>query len=102
MPLQDLGELQIDCIDEMNVPINSFISEEKDSDSLWEWTADNFMPRKARCSNYAWSIKAETKEELIAFVNEKVVPVYEAALNNLKVLGENYYWEDKTKENCND
>lgn len=101
MPIQDLGEISIDSIDDMNVPINSFISEEQDSDGLWEWAADNFMPRKSSCSPYAYSVKAETKEELIAFVNEKVAPLYEVALNNLKVLGENYYWEDKTKENDN-
>lgn len=92
MPLQDLGEISINCINDMNIPINSFII--KGEDGLWEWSAENLMPRKSRCSQEAYSVKAETKEELIAFVNEKVVPLYEVALNNLKLRGHNYYWEE--------
>lgn len=99
MPLQDLGEISINCINDMNIPINSFII--KGEDGLWEWSAENLMPRKSRCSQEVYSIKAETKEELIAFVNKKVAPLYEVALNNLKALGENYYWENKTKKDDN-
>jgi hypothetical protein len=50
------------------------------------------MPRKERCGGM-FRLEADTKEEIIEKVRKHVVPLYEAALDNLKERGENYYWE---------
>jgi len=92
--IESHGELEIEDANDMNVPVNSFLTY-NETDKKWEWNASNFMPRKGWCTEDAYSIKADTKEELIALVQEKVVPLYEAALNNLKTHGANYYWEPK-------
>lgn len=88
--LEDTGECSIADIDEMNIPINCFISE---AGIGWVFTANNFMPRKNRATEGAYEITAKTREELVQMVNEKIVPLYEAALSNLKQFGQNYYWE---------
>lgn len=63
--ITDNGECPIESANDMNVPVNSFL------------------------------IQADTKEEIMELVQKHVVPLYEVALNNLKTVGANYYWEPK-------
>ena len=95
MAIRNVGEMEMDAMDDMNIPVCCFLCEPEGEGRPWTWHARNFMPRKEYCGS-SWSLEADTKEELIEFVNQRVVPLYEAALNNLKQLGQNYYWEPKT------
>lgn len=78
-----------------NIPVNSFMLPPDEESKKWRWIADNFMPRKCRVEEGAYGIEAKTQEEILQAVREHVVPIYEAALTNLKARGENYYWEAK-------
>jgi len=92
MAIRSTGEMGPDSMNEMNVPVVCFICEPEKQGDPWRWRAVNFMPRKERCGS-SWHIEADTKEELMAWIREKVVPLYEVATNNLREFGENYYWE---------
>ena len=98
MAFEDKGEIPLDQCDEMNIPVVCFLSKPTDSNPKWRFSASNFMPRRESVVQSQYNVEADTKEEIIELVNKHVVPLYEAALNNLKLLGQNYYWEDKTKE----
>jgi hypothetical protein len=87
------GDMSIEECNDMNIPVNSFIGPKEDG--KWEWSADNFMPRKGWCTEDAYSLEADTKEEIMELIHKHIVPLYEAALNNLKTVGANYYWEPK-------
>lgn len=91
--ITDEGELGTGAINEMNVPINCFIRAPTAEEPYWVWTAMNYMPRKEYCSKAEYRLEADTREELVDWVNKNVVPLYEAALFNLKNSGENYYWK---------
>ena len=56
------------------------------------------MPRKECCGDDLY-VEADTKQELLAWVSENVVPLYQAALDNMRTHGENYYWEHKKTTN---
>lgn len=90
--IRDIGALKIEDIGPGNVPVVCLMSNpEKDGDP-WTWTATNFMPRRECCAK-GWHLEADTKEEIILLVRERVLPLYEAAVANLKESGENYYFE---------
>lgn len=91
--IKDIGEIGIDECDEANIPVNCFLHEPEHPEKQFEWTADNFMPRKSYTTESAYHIKSDTREEIIDAVNKHVAPLYEIALNKLKTTGENYYWE---------
>jgi hypothetical protein len=93
--LRDTGEMRLEDMDDANVPVVCFLSEPDGECRLWTWHAVNFMPRKERCGS-GWRLEADTKEEILEAVRRHVVPLYEAALANLKERGENYYWESKS------
>ncbi len=97
MAIRSTGEMEPDAINEMNVPVVCFINAPEKDGEPWTWTARNFMPRKEYCGS-SWYIEADTKEELMAWIREKVVPLYEIATNNLREFGKNYYWEPQTPE----
>jgi len=97
MSYQNTGEVDIEQADDANVPINSFLIEPDDESQKWRWNADLFMPRKGYVMAEAFGIEADTKEEIIQLVNRIVIPLYEAALANLKAEGQCYYWRVKTE-----
>ena len=94
MAIRNLGEMELDGMNDANIPVVCFLSKPEEEGELWEWTAVNFMPRK-ECCGPGWHVEADTKEELLAWIQENVVPLYETATNNLRKFGENYYWEAK-------
>lgn len=96
MAIRSTGEMDIDAMNDMNVPVVCFLMEPEKEGEPWKWTARNFMPRKEYCGS-SWDIEADTKEEILEFVRTKVAPLYRVALNNLEQFGENYYWEPKQK-----
>jgi hypothetical protein len=91
--LRDCGELSLNAIDDANIPVVCFLHEPDDDSPLWRWTADNFMPRKAGCSDVSYALEADTKEEILEAVRKHVVPLYRVALQNLEQHGANYYWK---------
>jgi hypothetical protein len=100
MNYEDKGELELAGADDANVPVNSFLHEPDEDSPKWRWTADNFMPRKGYVSQGAYEIEADTREALLDAVRKHVVPLYEAALENLKTVGSCYYWERKKLESA--
>lgn len=93
MNYENIGQLPIEGCDSANIPVNCFINPPDDENEKWRWVADNFMPRKGRCSESAYEIQANSKEELIEVVKHYVSPLYKVALENLETTGKNYYWE---------
>ena len=87
MNYENHGEIEIERCDEANVPVNSFLLPPDDECTQWRWIADNFMPRKARVASDQYEIRADSQEPLMEAVQKHVVPLYEAALDNLKTKG---------------
>lgn len=100
MKYEDKGEIEIASADDANIPVNSFLHEPDEDSPKWRWTADNFMPRKGRVAEGQYEIEADTKEPIIEAVRKHVAPLYEAALENLKIEGACYYWERKKPESA--
>lgn len=93
--LRDTGEMPIENANDANVPVVCFLGEPDRENGIWTWTAINFMPRKEQLGAY-YKLEADTKEEIMEVLAKYVVPLYEAATNNLKEHGENYYWASKS------
>lgn len=87
-----LGTMDITEADDMNVPVNSFLRYDGEA-NCFEWTADNFMPRKGCIAESMYHLQAASREILMELVKKHVVPLYAAALDNLTKKGGNYYWE---------
>ena len=95
MNYKDKGEIEIAGAGDANIPVNSFLCEPDERSPKWRWTADNFMPRRGCVAEGQYKIEADTKESILEAVHKHVVPLYEAALENLKAEGACYYWERK-------
>ena len=97
MAIESVGE--VEKPNDANVPVNSFIHKPgTHNNGKWTWTADNFMPRKGHCSESAYKLEADSREEIVEWVIKFVVPIYLAAVQNLSTIGANYYWEPKNTE----
>lgn len=92
MSYTNKGEMDISEADDANVPVNSFLEAPDKETNKWRWHADNFMPRKYQVADGQYHIEADTKEAIVEAINKHVIPLYEAALSNLKSKGDNYYW----------
>jgi len=105
---KDLGSICITDADDANIPVNCFLEEIEDDSEFndptrsefnpkylgwFKWTADNFMPRKSHVNIAAYIVMAPEKDIILKLVKKHVVPLYEAALGNLRDLGDNYYWK---------
>lgn len=88
------GEMEIEEANEMNIPVCCFLSESEDGEG-WEWTANNYMPRKNHVSEAQYKVTATTKEEILQAVKKYVVPLYQIAVEALATSGELYYWQKK-------
>jgi hypothetical protein len=86
------AEISLESINDANVPVNIRISEPDEDNDKWVLSADNYMPRRARIAPEAYSVEADTREELVLLVQESIVPLYEAALLNLRSESKLYYW----------
>lgn len=91
--IKSIGEMGLEEANEMNVPVQIFISEPSESETAWELCANNYMPRKNLISECQYKYLADNKEELVELVRKYVVPLYEVAVARLKDAGELYYWE---------
>lgn len=108
---ENLGSICIEDCDDMNVPVNSFLSQIEEYDIFdpkdpnpdaldrkylgwFRWSASNFMPRKEKLEgNYM--VVASEKETILELIKRHVAPLYQTALENLLTHGENYFWEGK-------
>ena len=95
--LRDTGEMSLESMDDANVPVVCFLIPPDRENGMWTWTARNFMPRKEYCGS-SWRLEADTKEEIMEALRKHVIPLYEAALYNLKEHGGNYYWKRETPD----
>lgn len=86
------SELLIERADDANVPVNVSITEPNEANPKWILSACNYMPRKGRVAECAYQVEADTREDLEMVIDTFIVPLYEAALNNLKNKRELYYW----------
>ena len=93
MKYENTGIIPIEEADDMNIPINITISETDENSPAYILTADNLMPRKGYMEQSMYEVEANSREILVELVNKHIVPLYEAALYNLKTKGELYYWE---------
>lgn len=91
--LEDIGDLSLEDMDESNIPVNCFLTEPDEDGGKWTWEAENFMPRR-RLIGGSYDLEADSKDEILEAVRKHVVPLYEAALKNLRETGENYYWKE--------
>ena len=92
--IEDKGEIELSGADDMNIPVNSFLhSPDETKNGKWEWTAENFCPRKSSVYEGMYKIHADTKEEIVEMVTRYVAPLYATAFTNLVNAGSNYYWE---------
>lgn len=98
MDYDDKGEIELATVDDANIPVNCFVHAPDEESTRWRWTADNLMPRKARVAAEQYSIEADTRETIEEAVRKYVVPLYEAALANLRDHGGNYYWERTSRD----
>ena len=84
--------VSLESISDGNVPVNIRISEPDEDNDKWVLSADNYMPRLARIAPDAYNVQADTRTELELLVQESIVPLYEAALLNLRSESKLYYW----------
>lgn len=116
------GNLDVSSINDMNVPMNIFITEQnfgsftedyqyspfddpddpdetieniKNDDIVYVLTAGNYTPRRETMSCSAYRFMSTDKQELVNIVQKHIVPLYEVALTNLKNNSTNYFWEVK-------
>lgn len=115
------GEIDASGINDMNVPMNIFITEHtfsafteefhdfsfdyddpdeiiediKNEDMVYVLTAGNYTPRRESMSGSVYAFMSTDRQELVNIVQKCIVPLYDAALTNLKNNSTNYYWEVK-------
>lgn len=92
--LKDIGEIPLTEANEEHIPVHCLLAK-SDIDKRWVWGAADFRLGIGLVVHGAYMLEADTREEIIEYVNKYVVPLYEAALYNLKTFGENYYWKRK-------
>lgn len=90
--IKSVGEMSLTEANDMNVPVGIFICEPEDGETAWTLMADNYWPRKSRVNPQQYEYHADTREELMALVQQYIVPLYECALSRLKTVGDLYYW----------
>lgn len=89
MPVEENGQIKLCECDDANIPVNIFY---ENHGLYWTLTADNFMPRKGRCNDCSYELQAHTKEELVAYVQKYVLPLYRTALELVESGNDLYYW----------
>lgn len=93
--LKDIGNISLSEANDEHIPVQCILMEPDEVEKKWTWTAKDFRLGIGLVVYKAYELEADTEEEIIEYVNKYVVPLYEAALYNLKTFGENYYWERK-------
>jgi hypothetical protein len=95
--LRNEGELTVEDVDEMNIPVNIFISEDEETKEICI-SAANFMPRRERVHENAYSLYVPDMETAKQIVQAFFLPIYEIALTQLKKNSTLYYWEIEEEE----
>lgn len=93
-----------ESIDDANIPVNLFITRVKtrQGGTKYKLTFDNFMPRKGYASE-GGIIRADQREELQQFIEEKILPLYKNAFLSVTALAKGqqndfYYWNSPKNE----
>lgn len=94
--IKDIGGMGFEEANDANIPVCIFISEPSESETAWELTANNYMPRKNWISEGEYKYQADSRQELYDLVQKFVVPLYRTALEQLTKNGELYYWQIET------
>lgn len=94
----DNGEWPISKVDEANIPVNIVISEPDEHQNAWLLLADNFKPCNSQIDIEIYEVEAKCREDLQAIVNALIVPLYEAAVANLKAGGHLFFWTQRSAQ----
>lgn len=82
--------------DDANIPVDIWL--ELDGER-WVLRASNYMPRKGYVHDGAYRAEADTREELVALLEQHVLPLYRTAVSQLEDVcrtsgeGHLYYWQ---------
>ena len=88
-----------------NVPVDIWLKLEKDDNDnetgKWQLSYNLYMPRKDRLTD-DMTITGD-KAELIALIKDQIIPLYQAAMNQLQNIvngsADNlYYWQESKEE----
>lgn len=93
----------LDEFDDANIPVDIWLHTLTEDDTeytdgfRYKLTASNYMPRKQRIEEEALSIISDNKEELQALIKEKIIPIYQKAIDVLNKMVDGttnnlYYW----------
>jgi hypothetical protein len=103
-PIETIDEAEsFDVADGFNVPVHVGLHEEKDKETdektgYWALRADGFLPRKDQIIEDMFGVRSKDPEQLRQVVAERVIPLYEAALENLRGIADGsnnilYEWQ---------
>jgi hypothetical protein len=108
-PIEVIDEsLGFDAADNLNVPVHVVLYEEIDDQTdektgHYALTADGFLTRKDRLDEDMFGVRSKDPEQLRQVVAERIVPLYEVALDSLRgiVAGTNsglYDWRASSEQ----
>lgn len=101
----DKGEISLDELNDMNVPVNIRIMSTEDFDApqdrKWVLTADVYFPRRGRVMGEAVEVYSDDRDALVRRIREVALPLYAAAIRCIEALDKPdadgcsslYYWE---------
>jgi len=105
------GEIEPDEADEMNIPVNIWLTppgrvdNEAYGDTHWSLSADNFMPRRSRVAGEQYEVWSRDRDVLVAIVHRHWLPLYKVAVKLLEEMAPDddgtaalYYWEERVGE----
>lgn len=100
--VKEIGNVLFGKADYANIPVNIRLkmteNEAGKKDGTWTLIASNYMPRKGIVREYEYIAVSEQREELVGFIKQYVLPLYETATEKLKAICEGrtealYYWD---------
>ncbi len=101
------GECSFDDVDDANVPVDIWLSEEEDDDGnktgFYTLKAGAYMPRKGIVRESLFEVRSKNPEALRKIVREKIIPIYQTALAKLEAIANGksdnlYYWKKEKPE----
>lgn len=102
-----IGECSFDDVDEMSVPVDIWLTKEKDDEGnetdYYTLRAGCYMPRKGMINETLFGVRSKNPEALRKIVREKIIPIYQTALAKLEAIANGksdnlYYWEEEKPE----
>lgn len=87
--IETIGDMDFDSADDANVPVDIWLTEEKDDDDkptgFWRLKASNYMPRKA-CIGSEFAVRSRNMKALQRIIRDKVLPLYAVAIGRISEM----------------